>query len=297
MRVALLLFLVVMTGCLNTASSSQLESVGSVKVNPPIPPFQNPDVVKQLPGTGPVSCAATDGGTRFVDTTEQWNLGASGLGLVGNRLTVADLDSDGYPDLIVHAVTSNLRQNIDTTDGGRRIVWQLMNRPLGDTGHRTFVDETGNGFFEVPGGSQTQYRSAQLAVFGDVDNDGDLDGFSGTYTDPNKPDTDPGDRSQILLNDGTGHFTLAPPSSTTPRGGGPHAHHQRHVHRRRSRRAARCVRGQLVRGVRLQLPRRAGAAVPRARRRAVQRRHHREQPARPTRPATPPSPTTARRTG
>ena len=217
MRVALLLFVVFTAGCLDTASLSQLESVGSVKVNPPIPPLQNPDVVQPLPGSGPVSCSATDGGTRFVDTTEQWNLGANGLRLVGNRLTVADLDSDGYPDLIVHAVTSNLRQNLDTTDGGRRIVWQLMNRPLGDTGHRTFLDETGNGFFEVPGGSQAQYRSAQLAVFGDVDNDGDLDGFSGTYTDPNKPGTDPGDRSQVLLNDGTGHFTLSPPSATTPR--------------------------------------------------------------------------------
>ena len=47
-----------------------------------------------------------------------------------------------------------------------------MNRPLGETGHRTFLDETtGNGLFEVLGGSTTQLRSAQLAVFGDVDND------------------------------------------------------------------------------------------------------------------------------
>ncbi len=216
MRVALTVFLVFTAGCLSTASSSQFESTGPVTVNPPIPPLQNPDVVKQLPGSGPVSCAGVDGGTRFSDTTDQWNLGASGLNLVGNRLTVADLDNDGYPDLIVHAVTSNLRQNIELADGGKRLVWQLMNRPLGETGHRTFVDETGNGFFQVPGGSATQYRSAQLAVFGDVDNDGDLDGFSGTYTDPNSPLTDPGDRSQVLLNDGTGHFTLAPASATTP---------------------------------------------------------------------------------
>jgi enediyne biosynthesis protein E4 len=49
-----------------------------------------------------------------------------------------------------------------------------------------------------------------------VDNDGDLDAYSGTYTDPNAPMTDPGDRSEILLNDGTGHFTIAPESATTP---------------------------------------------------------------------------------
>ena len=31
-----------------------------------------------------------------------------------------------------------------------------------------------------------------------------LDAFSGTYTDPTHPETDPGDRSEILLNDGPG---------------------------------------------------------------------------------------------
>src|SRR5207253_203737 len=63
----------------------------------------------------------------------------------------------------------------------------------------------------------TQYRAAHLAVAGDVDNDGDLDLFSGTYVDPTKPrSTDPGDRSEILLNDGRGHFTLAPISDPHP---------------------------------------------------------------------------------
>ena len=210
----LVLVLVLTTGCLNPASKTRLESVGTVSVNPPIRPLQNPDVVKQLPGTGPVSCAAKDAGTVFIDSTEAWNLGSTGLNVVGNRLTVADLDADGYPDLVVHAVTSNLRQSLD---GGRRLVWQLMNRPTADGRFRTFVDETtGNGLFEVLGGSTTQLRSAQLAVFGDVDNDGDLDAFSGTYTDPNSPMTDPGDRSEIMLNDGTGHFTFAPESATTP---------------------------------------------------------------------------------
>lgn len=214
MRFALVGF-VVLTGCLNTASQGLFESTGAVTVSAPISPLQNPDPVKPVAGTGPISCAAHDGGTRFIDATDAWNLGNAGLKLVGNRLTVADLDSDGYPDLVVHAVTSNLRQAKDLPDGGRRLVWQLMNRPA-PGGYRTFVDETGNGLFEVLGGSETHYRSAQLAVFGDVDNDGDLDAFSGTYTDPNRPDTDPGDRSEVLLNDGTGHFTFAQESATTP---------------------------------------------------------------------------------
>ena len=172
MRLTPLVLLVLATGCLSTASLAQLESIGAVTVKPPIPPLQNPDVVKLLPGTGPVTCAANDGGTLFVDTTNSWDLGSTGLNVVGNRLTVADLDADGYPDLVVHAVTSNLRQSLD---GGRRLVWQLMNRPTAGGQYRAFVDETkDNGLFDVRGGSTTQLRSAQLAVFGDVDNDGDL---------------------------------------------------------------------------------------------------------------------------
>ncbi len=205
MRAHLLLPVALVTAaCLAPASRTQLDGAGPVALDA---------LVQPLPGDAPPACSATDAGTRFSDTTEAWNLGEFGLAVTGNRLTAADLDGDGYPDLVVHAVTSNLRESVD---GGRRLVWQLMNRPTPDGQRRQFVDETDNGLFAVRGGSTTQRRSAQLAVFGDVDNDGDLDAFSGTYVDPTKPETDPGDRSEILLNDGTGRFTLAPPSATTP---------------------------------------------------------------------------------
>ncbi len=164
-----------------------------------------------------VVCGAdpTVTGTLFVDATASWNLHRDGgLGVVGNRLSTADLDHDGYPDLLVHAVSSNQRQSIE--DGGRRLVYLLMNRP-GPDGGRQFIDETiDSGFFQVRGGSTTELRAAHLAVFADIDNDGDLDGFSGTNTDPNAPATDPGDRSEVMLNDGTGHFTLAVPSDSRP---------------------------------------------------------------------------------
>lgn len=202
MRLASVLVLAVaLTACLRTASDSSLPNTGAVVL-----------ADSWAPG-GPVTCAATgDAGTHFVDTTELW-MGELGLSVQGNRLTVADLDEDGYPDLVVHAVTSNKREEKGVD---KRLVWQLMNRPTPNGQARQFVDATGNGLFQIRGGIDTHYRSAQLAVFADVDNDGDLDAFSGTYVDPTKPTTDPGDRSEILLNDGTGHFSLAEPSAPHP---------------------------------------------------------------------------------
>jgi hypothetical protein len=148
-------------------------------------------------------------GTSFVDNTAAWGL----TGVTGNRIVSADLDGDGYPDLIVHAIYTNQRETIGTPPN---LVYVLMNRPNG-SGGRTFVDATvDSGLFQVRGGSTTQLRSAQIASVGDVDNDGDLDVFSGTYVDPTNPTTDTGDRSEIMLNDGTGHFTLAPISDPHP---------------------------------------------------------------------------------
>ena len=212
MRLALLSAFV-LAGCVSTAGSTQFDSTGAVTVLPPEKPYEGTVPVELL--SGPATCFASDGGTRFVDATEEWNLGQVGLKVQGNRLTVADLDNDGYPDLVVHAVTSNRRPQKELPDGGRQLVWQLMNR-AGPNGTRTFVDATQSGLFDLREPSPAEYKSTQLAVFGDVDNDGDLDAYVGTNVDPTKPQTDLGDRSAILLNDGEGHFTMAPASATTP---------------------------------------------------------------------------------
>jgi len=149
-------------------------------------------------------------GTTFVDQTQAWGL----AGVTGNRIVSADLDGDGYPDLILSNDLTNVRD--DTTQP--RTTWVLMNRPNG-SGGRTFVDATiDSGVFQVRGGgaTPTQLRAANVASVGDVDNDGDLDVFSGTYVDPTNPTTDTGDRSEVLINDGTGHFSLAPISDPHP---------------------------------------------------------------------------------
>jgi hypothetical protein len=176
-----------------------------------------------LPTQGPGSCDVhAEQASQFTDATVAWGLGPDGLDMTGVSITSADLDSDGYPDLIVEGSYGNEREVIPTfwdggfhnmPDGGfNRWVSVLMNRPNPDGGRR-FVDTTQeSGLFQVRGGSTTEYRMAQIAAVGDVNNDGYPDVFTGAILDGRNTDLDAGfatDRSEILLNDGRGHFTLA----------------------------------------------------------------------------------------
>ena len=148
----------------------------------------------------------TGKGFHFTDRSDAWGLTSQKI--VGNRIVSGDLDGDGYPDLIIHAIGTNNREVV----GGPHLVYVLMNEPK-PGGGRQFVDRTQeSGLFAPPEGTKGQSRSAQLATLGDIDNDGDLDVYSGVYTDTtldmNPPSLADQDRSQIYLNDGKGHFTL-----------------------------------------------------------------------------------------
>jgi hypothetical protein len=169
-------------------------------------------------GEAPVAVAcdvhATKAPATFTDKSEAWGLTAAGV--VGNRIVSGDLNGDGYPDLIIHAIGSNNREVIGSET---HLIYVLMNEPA-EGGGRKFVDRTKESGYAAAADSTTEYRSAQLAALGDVDNDGDLDAFSGVYTnrDLEKDPPSPADldRSQVMLNDGAGHFTPAPPSDVQP---------------------------------------------------------------------------------
>lgn len=160
-----------------------------------------PDEVPEVPTCDPAPSSEWSGDTVFEDRTEAWGL----VGPEGGRLQAVDLDGDRYPDLVVTQVHSNARDDL-TVVPAVRYHYVMMNRP-GDDGGRTFVDETeASGLIQNrDGGTGT---SATLFVYGDVDNDGDLDAFAGRYYDAGADDLT-GDCSEILLNDGAGHFTFA----------------------------------------------------------------------------------------
>ncbi|MBS2011267.1 MAG: CRTAC1 family protein [Deltaproteobacteria bacterium] len=172
------------------------------------PPATTPDdTVPPAPSCKPGSSAPAGGW--FTDITAE-----SGLAdVIGIRIRAADLNGDGLPDLYVHGGNSKR----DTKEApGKRL---FLNR-----GNGKFEDVTGDsGLMDSRDGPGTG-RLSNLAVFADVDNDGDLDIFDGTYIDDNT-DAVPyeKDRSEIYLNDGTAHFTMAPRSKPSAQGAMPTA--------------------------------------------------------------------------
>ncbi|MBX3270921.1 MAG: CRTAC1 family protein [Sandaracinaceae bacterium] len=136
------------------------------------------------------------GAMAFEEVTDAWGL----RGVEGTRLTVTDIDGDGWADLEVRRGAAE----VEAQDGPRR-VWLLRNTGAG------FEDVTASSGFltrRQPGGGG---RPVDVVAWGDVDNDGDLDAFSAIPT--SDPERSGGETTEILLNDGTGRFTLGPAGS------------------------------------------------------------------------------------
>ena len=157
-------------------------------------------------------------GTWYSEATSAYGLGTAAMPTyLGAIVYAADLDGDGYNDVI----TTDGQTTRDTSTVSHH--HQLMNRPdPTDAKKRVFVDTYAtSGLGATADG--VGGRGYTIALIGDLDNDGDNDiitcpGLSDTGTVASGlyagcPLRTPGlDPCTALLNDGTGHFTLAPTS-------------------------------------------------------------------------------------
>ena len=183
--------------------------VQAVQPTPEVPPA-DPHVYP-FGARAPEQCDPHAGAApRFTDETAALGLSAA----LGTRIVSGDLDGDGYPDLIMNRGNLSVRETV----GAAHIVHVWMNRPAPTGKGRVFVDETyqsrlfqrrGADSILATSGRFDYLRATQLTVLADVDNDGDLDVFTGTANDPDNAAIDVGDRSELMLNDGRGHFRMA----------------------------------------------------------------------------------------
>lgn len=153
------------------------------------------------PPSGLPEPICTDG-TAFAPGTEAFRDATSDFGLdallvEGTRLSAVDLDGDGYPDLVVR------RGGLLRDEDAARSTWVLKN-----DGGKGFVDVTASsGLLATRFAADGKGRPGEVWAFGDVDNDGDLDVYTGLYTqDPTKT---AGETSEVLLNDGDFTFSFA----------------------------------------------------------------------------------------
>ncbi len=121
----------------------------------------------------------------------------------GTRIMCADINNDNYPDLLW--ATGNINKNrlgvfLNIADSSK-------SNPFG----RKFVDFTKESGINTNRDINKTGRIIDVAALADIDNDGDLDLVTSIYyhrLESYKGVNDPGDRSEVMLNDGIGHFSL-----------------------------------------------------------------------------------------
>lgn len=134
------------------------------------------------------------GTTAFVDRSEE--AGFASINPVAVRISVADVNANGWPDLVVRRVGDAPNS---FAEDGQRTVWLLENQ-----GDGTFDDVTRESAL-----TRSRYavddevsRPGEVIIWADVDNDGTLDALTAFSSDGALADG-----SEIMSNDGEGTFS------------------------------------------------------------------------------------------
>lgn len=121
----------------------------------------------------------------------------------GSRIVVVDVNNDDYPDIFWG--TGNAGMN------HYRLLLNVGNPNKFSSFKRIFIDYTEQSGININRNPEKQGRIIDVAAFADVNNDGFPDLVTSIYyhrLEYYKDTLDPGDRSEVYLNDGNGHFTL-----------------------------------------------------------------------------------------
>jgi hypothetical protein len=141
-------------------------------------------------------------------TSDWMSLVSSSVGLdtaSAFNIYVADVNNDHYPDVVA------LKGNWGV--GSEDALQVLLNVPGPNSpggNKRMFVDITGTSSVNAVLPPLTLSRGTLVAALADVNNDGNIDLVRGNYYHRLEYFTDHGDRCEVLLGDGKGHFTPVP---------------------------------------------------------------------------------------
>jgi hypothetical protein len=142
-----------------------------------------------------------------IGQTAGWlSLGTSQVGLEGKTafcLYVADINNDWYPDLVM--VDGGWGPTVQNT---LRVYLNVQETSSGNGTRRVFVDVTDASGVNAKPGTTDASRGTLAVVLGDVNNDGNVDLIRGNYYHRLSDYVDQGDRCEVLLGDGQGHFRL-----------------------------------------------------------------------------------------
>lgn len=142
-------------------------------------------------------------GTRWAPGMQAFEEHTTDVGLdgaLGTRIHAIDYDGDGWTDLFV------LNGRAVVGDGLR---WSRL---LRNDGHGNFVDVTEASHILQRRSGDAQERPVDVAVFGDVDNDGDLDAYLGVSTE--NPTNNGDETSEMMIQNADHTFSLG--SATNP---------------------------------------------------------------------------------